>query len=156
MDFAWVAYGSLLILFLVYVVWPLSKKRPVLLKGRGMTLVLVACASTIFVLAWVNYHPIWLAALLLILLQNGRLWIVGGISREDVISALERAANSTRSPLDVTSGTWVLSDQTKIRILRVLPGCICILFSTSSLSKKEALTRRVLGKFIQNYFVRGM
>jgi hypothetical protein len=133
-----------LLLVLHLVALPLTKKRPVLLRGAEA---FVAGGLLTVCLSFAN--P-WL--LLLLVLQVGiaaglRPWVVFGIDRTQVDAALNKAGTMVRQSVTAQGRRYLLSGGSA-RIVSL--GGQIIIFRLPN-TKKIALFKNVLRKTLQNY-----
>jgi hypothetical protein len=146
-------YSLLFVLALLlsfFVVLPATKKRPVFIREIGCTLLVTIAFSMTAVITPLLYLVAVLAGLMLYLSKP---WIIYGISREEVDSALERAAMATRTSYEKTGYGYKLNDDIIIKTVDFGGRFHLIRFKEPKGSKKAKLTKNVSRKFIQNYFV---
>lgn len=151
----WIFYTalSLLVLLTIYFfILPLSKKRPVLIRYRGLFVYLVVLTGLFHQSRILPVVAILVGVAIFFMLLF-RPWFMYGLTRAMMENSLVKAASVTRTPLEKTDGNYILDNR-----LRVYMGCIwgrigIILFKQESESKKAKLTTVVFKKFIQNYFV---
>lgn len=144
---------TILILVVAYlVILPLSKSRPVFIREMGCAALSVAGIAIIGTFL----HPWWylVAILLGALVYLSKPWIVIGISRDQVKSAVERAAAATRTECVKSTHGYRLDSSCRLRLFSIGNSMHSMLFSGYKNSKKAKLTKNVGRKFIQNYFIK--
>jgi hypothetical protein len=147
---------SIIFLLLIngyFVALPLSKKRPVLIKNVGIPLYtftlfsIVSSLSNIFFLA--------VGILIAIFFYMKHAWFVFGISKEEILATLKKAANLTRSDMKETGGNYLIDNGSmKIQIICLNKKTNFIIFKELCFSKKANLSKEVVRKFIQNYIMK--
>ena len=155
MNSMWIFYtaSSLFILLTAYFfILPLSKKRPVLIRNRG-----IAVYSTVLVITLYPLLEIWLLVVIItaivLFLLSLRLWFVYGVTKTMIFDALEKAALATRVPIEKLAGSHRIDNSLKVQLRNPVGKMHIILFKKGGESKKVKLTVAVFKKFIQNYFV---
>lgn len=141
---------TLLALLIGYFVGlPISKKRPVFIRERGCAVLL----SVLVALGAVFSDWIYLAAIAVGLLTYlAKPWVIHGISREQINSAIERASQATRTSFLSVNFGYKLDDNKVVKISNLGGRLHVVRFKNLSGSKKARLTKNVTRKFIQNYF----
>lgn len=150
----WILYVALIffvILTCYFFVFPLSKKRPVLIKEVWLNVYL-------FVLAMVLLQPfeIWTFAILILILLILHLlkpWLIYGVTKEMLYDALEKAALATRTHIEKTENGYKIDGCIRIRQHEISKKTMFLVFRKIGESKKAKLTKIVFQKFIQNYFI---
>lgn len=151
----WIFYIalSLFILFTAYFfVLPLSKKRPVLIKHRGLVAYGAVLIMTLYPLLETRLLVIVITATVIFLLFF-RLWFVYGVTETMISDALGKAALATRAPIEKMVGSYRIDNSFKVRLRNPVGKINIISFKKGGESKKAKLTTVVFKKFIQNYFV---
>lgn len=144
---------GLFILFTVYFfIFPLSKKRPVLIMHWGLVLYSIVLVMALYPLLQLEIFGI-VAALFMILLLFFRLWFVYGITGTMISDALEKAALATRAPIEKTSENYKIDNNLKVILHQIFGKVYVVSFKKVGESKKANLTKVVFKKFMQNYFV---
>lgn len=151
----WIFYTALSLLVLLtayFFVFPLSKKRPVLIKHCGL-----ATYSIVLIAALYPILDVWLLVgiivAIIIFLLFFKLWFVYGVTEAMIFEALEKAASATRAPIEKLNGVYRIDKSLKIRPYNIIGKTYLISFRKKDESKKAKLTAVVFKKFIQNYFV---
>lgn len=151
----WLLYVALSWFFLLtayFFVLPLSKKRPVLIKYKG----LIAYVSVVVIaLFWITeLRPlIILCAVVILFLAVSKPWFVYGITQAMITDALAKAASLTRSTLERTDKNYCINGSLQVSIRYSLGKINIISFKEAGESKKARITMEVLRKFIHNYFI---
>lgn len=145
----------ILIMILVFllahlVLLPLSKKRPIFIKGlEGSIFLSVSLATTGSIL-----HPIFY----LFAMFSGAVfyftksWLIYGVSIKNITNALERAIQVSRSTSSKIGHAYEIDSNMRVQISR-LGGNISIIRYNGGYSKKASLTKEIFRKFMQNYFI---
>lgn len=150
------AFGVVLVILAHLVLLPLTKRRPVLLRGAEAyvlgALVIVAVA---FLSPWA------LPVLLLLVAQPAvallwRPWVAIGLTTEQVLAAVVKASTMVRvKRVPVDERTFVMGERSRLRVGQLLPRVqlvtIRVRASNATGLKKIALFRNVLRKTVQNY-----
>lgn len=152
MIILFISVSSLVLLTAYFVVLPRSKKRPVLIKHKGLlvygTVFAVILCRLSDLLPFV--FLIVITALLLLLFKP---WFVYGLTNAMITDALERAASAARTPLEKTDGYYRIDNSLQIRI-RSFGGKVSVIsFKKAGESKKAILTTGIFKKFMQNFLV---
>lgn len=149
-----IAYLLLFVLVLLiayFVGLPVSKKRPVFIRERGCAILLSTPVALLG--AFVNPLVYLIAIVAGLLLYLTKPWVVYGISREQIDSAIERASLATRTPCLKADYGYKLNNDILIKIAGFGARLHIVRFKVPKGSKKAKLTKNVTRKFIQNYFV---
>lgn len=151
----WIFYTalSLFILFTAYFfIFPLSKKRPVLIMHWGLVAYGVVLAMALYSLLELRIFGVVMAPVVILLLFL-RLWFVYGITGTMISDALEKAASATRAPIEKASESYKIDNSLRVLVHQILGKIYVVSFKKGGESKKANLTKVVFKKFIQNYFV---
>lgn len=150
----WIFYISLALLILLtgyFFVFPLHKKRPVLIRSGGLIVYVV-----MFALFFYEFLGIWILipatiiTLFIILLKP---WFVYGVKRDMIFEALQKASIATRATTEKFTYGYIIDSNMRVRPYELMGLVGIILFGVGKKSKKARLTAVVFRKFIQNYFV---
>jgi hypothetical protein len=136
--------AALLLLLLHLVALPLTKKRPVLLRGAEA---FIAVGLTIVCLSFANPWLLSLLAAQIGIAASLRPWVVFGIDRVRVDAALIKTSTMVRQSASARGGRYVFS-RGSAWILS--PGFQLIFFRLPN-NKKTALFKNVFRKTLQNY-----
>ena len=150
----WVFYTTLVLFTLLtgyFFVFPLYKKRPVLIKKSEFIIYLLSLVMALFPFLGIWTFIIAIAVLLLLYFLNP--WFVYGVTDAMLFEALEKAALATRTPIEKLDNKYKIDGSMKIRLLNLTERTILVLYKKTSDSKKAKLTIVVFKKFIQNYFI---
>ena len=150
----WVFYTTLVLFTLLtgyFFVFPLYKKRPVLIKKSEFIIYLLSLVMALFSFLGIWTFIIAIAVLLLLYFLNP--WFVYGITGMMLSDALEKAALATRTPIEKLDNNYKIDGGMNIRLFNLTKRTILILYKKTSDSKKAKLTVVVFKKFIQNYFI---
>ena len=150
----WVFYTTLVLFTLLtgyFFVFPLYKKRPVLIKKSEFIIYLLSLVMALFSFLGIWTFIIAIAVLLLLYFLNP--WFVYGVTGAMLFEALEKAALATRTPIEKLDNKYKIDGSMKIRLLNLTERTILVLYKKTSDSKKAKLTIVVFKKFIQNYFI---
>lgn len=128
---------------------PVSKKRPIFIRELGCSILLLVLLS---LAAVVNSLLYLIAAAAGLLLYLARPWVIYGVSRDQINSALERAALATRTPCLKADYGYKLDNDILIKVGSFGKRFHILKFKSPRGSKKAKLTKNVSRKFIQNYF----
>lgn len=144
---------TLLILLLSahLLVLPLSKKRPIFIKGfEGSFFLLILVGVVAFFI-----HPaLYLLAILIgSLIYFTKSWLVYGISSENIDSALTRAILASRATSIRIKNGYEIDNSMSIKITDIGIRICYIQYRYKSLSKKSELTKEIFRKFVQNYYI---
>lgn len=132
-------------------IFPLSKKRPIFIKGVEGSLLFLA----IFAILAALTHPLVyiIAIAIAFLIYYTKSWIVYGVNLENVASALDKAILATRALSIKSSNGYEIDNNMTVKI-KGLGMRICLIqYRSKSYSKKSELTKEIFRKFIQNYFI---
>lgn len=141
-----------LILLVVYlIVFPLSKKRPVLIKEVFSTVFALVLVSV--VASFVNPALYVVGLALAGVGYVSKVWVIYGVSRPSLMSALERATLATRSTGTQLKRVYLINDASHVRIISLGKYCHVTTFRIRRGSRKARLTKDIFKKFIQNYFL---
>jgi|GEM_PF-2817147 len=139
------------LLFAHLIFLPLSKKRPIILKGgeaSAFFTVLIALVASFL-------HPV----IYIIALASGlfiyftKCWIVSGVSVENIKSALDKSILATRATNVQNGNKYTLDNSMSITITNLGIKTSYIQYRSHAFSKKSELTKEIFRKFIQNYFI---
>lgn len=130
---------------------PLSKKRPILLKGveAAFFFALLITCMTFFIRPY-NYI---LGLIIVLIFLFIKYWIVMGISKNNIIDALNKAILATRANSENTTTGYILDGALRITIYNIGGKMNIVIFKNILYSKKAILTQTVWRKFIQNFFI---
>ena len=149
-------FSSILIIILILLIahlilLPVLKKRPILIKGLEGALFLSFFVASIVSL----FHPfLYLLALLTgAMLYFSKTWILYGVSIENIIDALDRATQASRSTFSRFDQYYEIGGTMLVQIDNLV-GKLSIIRYNGGNSRKSNLTKEIFGKFILNYFVR--
>jgi len=148
----WIFYAALSLFTAYFFVLPLSKKRPVLIKGGGTAAYSIVAAIALYPLLEMWLLVAIITAIVLFLLSL-RPWFVYGVTETMIFDALEKAALATRAPIERLAGSYIIDNSLKVRLLNLARRMHIISFKKGGESKKAQLTAMVFKKFIENYFV---
>lgn len=141
---------ALLFLFITYFIGlPISKKRPVFIREIGCAVLpsmLIALGAPVS--PWFYFAAIIMG----LLLYLAKPWIIQGISKEQITSAIERASQATRTPYLAANSSYKLDNSATINVSNFGGQIFVVRFINLKGSKKAKLTKIVTRKFIQNYF----
>jgi len=151
MLIAYVLLTLLLLLTAHLFFLPLSKKRPVFIKGSEGTFFVVILIA---VLAAFIHPFLYLIAIAIgVVIYYTKSWIVYGVSLENINNALSKAILATRaSSIKVTNGCEIDNNMT-VKITSLGMRMCYIQYKSKTCSKKSELTKEIFRKFIQNYFI---
>lgn len=139
------------VLGLHLILLPLSKKRPILLIDMESAIFLmVLIASITFFIGPISYILGILAGILFMITG---VWIIIGVSKENLIIALDKAILASRSEVVKNESSYIIGKSLKLNILRVYSKTGIVINRKISYSKKAILTRNIWKKFIQNYYI---
>ena len=150
----WIFYTTLVLFTLLtgyFFVFPLYKKRPVLIKKGGF--IVYSLSLVISSLPFLGIWTFIIAIAVLLLLYFLNPWFVYGITGMMLSDALEKAALATRTPIEKLDNNYKIDGGMNIRLFNLTKRTILILYKKTSDSKKAKLTVVVFKKFIQNYFI---
>lgn len=141
----------LIILTLHLVILPLTKKRPVFIKGIEGALLL----AFLFAIPAAFIHPVLYVIPIAIgfLIYYTKSWIVYGVSLENISSALERAILATRATSNKLSNGCEIDNNMTVKLTNIGMRICYIQYKSKAFSKKSELTKEIFRKFIQNYFI---
>lgn len=130
---------------------PLSKRRPVFIKGIEGSLLFLAF---FFILAVLTHPFIYILAVAIgVLIYYTKSWIVYGVSLENIASALDRAVLATRASCVKSNQNYEIDNNMTVRITNIGKKICYIRYTNKSYSRKSELTKEIFRKFIQNYFI---
>lgn len=146
-----IAIIFLLLLTGYFIILPLSKKRPVLIKNIGIPLFII----TIFGIVALLFHIfiLWIGIVIALYFYFIRLWIVFGVTKEKLVEALQKATVMTRASFEPDDKVYLIDSSMKIRISSFGQKTDLISFKKGKDSKRANLAKEVFRKFIQNYFL---
>lgn len=151
----WIFYTALVLFVLLtayFFIFPLSKKRPVLIKRGGFVAYGIVVAMTLYPL--VEVRPFFIViAVVTIFLLFFKLWFVYGVTETMISDALVKAASATRSLVERLDESYNIDNSLRVRSHNVVGKIHIISFKQEGESKRAKLTKVVFKKFIQNYFV---
>jgi len=147
-----IVFSLLILLTAYFFILPLSKKRPVLIRSKGLTMYIFLLAVLSYVYVWESALGI-LGAVSIAIFLTHRSWLVYGVTEEKIVKALEKAAQATRAPIDKHHRSHTICDSGSMRIFALSKRLNLIIFKQKGKSKKISLTKDVMKKFIQNYFI---
>lgn len=146
---------ALLVLFILLVahllILPLSKKRPVFIKGfEGSFFILVFFAVIAAII-----HPILyiLAIAIGIFIYYTKSWIIYGVSADNISSALDKAILASRTTSVKVANGYEIDGNMLVRINSLSFKVCFIQYKSKAHSKKAELTKDIFRKFIQNYYI---
>lgn len=155
MNFSLINYIALTIAVLLtgyFVVFPVSKKRPVLIKRFGLA---IYSSMLVFVpLSFLDFSLYIFVGMTGLLIYILNFWFVYGVNKDNIMGALKRAMLAVRaSSEELSTGAYIVNAKTKMS-LYCLGGRISVVrFGSTHGSKKVKLMKKVFGKFIQNNFL---
>ena len=147
-----IVFSLIILLTAYFFVLPLSKKRPVLVRSKGLTMYIVLLATLSYVYVWESIPGILVVASITTFLTHSS-WLVYGVTEEKIVKALEKAAQATRATVSKQNRSHIICDSASVRILIISKRLNLIIFKQKGKSKKISLTKDVMKKFIQNYFI---
>ena len=132
------------------IILPLSKKRPIFIKGLEGSLLLALFTAVIASLL----HPIgYLFAIVVGLgFDISNSWFIYGVSSENIENALVRAISASRSTHEQNGNRHTVDNIMQVRIYKIVGGIVLIRYNKSN-SKKAKLTKNIFRKFIDNYSI---
>ena len=135
-----------------FIILPMYKKRPVLIKNIGLPLYAIIIFGIIG-LTFSNF--VYIAGILIALFfYITKMWVVFGLSKEVVTETIQKAAALTRTALEQDGRNHLLDNRSmRIRIFSLSPRANLVSFKEISPSKRADLSKEVLRKFIQNYYL---
>ena len=142
----------LIVILIIHLIFlPVSKKRPILLIGTESSIFVMALVMTItFFMGPICYLLGFIVGILLILTKA---WIIIGVPKENLFTALDKAILSSRSEVVKEESSYIIEKSLKISILTTYSKLSVVINRNISPSKKAVLTRNIWKKFIQNYFI---
>ncbi|KKT24951.1 MAG: hypothetical protein UW07_C0005G0012 [Candidatus Nomurabacteria bacterium GW2011_GWF2_43_8] len=150
-----ILYTTLVLLILLtayFYIFPLSKRRPILIRDGGFVAYGIVVVIALYPLVEIQFFFI-VIMVVVIFLSFFKLWFVYGVTKTMISDALVKATSATRSLVEKLDGDYEIDNNLRVRILNII-GKICIIsFKKGGESKKAKLTVVVFKKFIQNYFV---
>lgn len=135
-----------------FVIFPLSKKRPILIKNIGLPLY----ALVIFAIVGLLSHIIFFAigVILALFFYITRMWMVFGISKEKIADTLQKATVLTRAVFTQDGERYLIDNGSmRVKIIRLSRKNSFVAFKEFSYSKRARLSKEVFRKFIQNHFL---
>jgi|SRR3989344_4417761 len=144
---------SLLILLLSahLLVLPLSKKRPIFIKGfEGSFFLLILVGVVAFFI-----HPsLYLLAIIVgVFTYFTKSWLVYGVSSENIDRALARAILASRTTSMKVKNGYEIDNSMSVKITNLGTRICYIQYKNKTYSKKSELTKEIFRKFVQNYFI---
>lgn len=149
LTFVWV---TLLILLTAHlIILPLSKKRPLFIKGFEGALFLSVFLATISSMV----HPtLYLLAIVVgFIVYYTKSWIIYGVSPDNVSSAFERAILASRATSIKVVRGYQVDNSMLVRIYNLGLRICYIQYKSKTDSKKAELTKDIFRKFMQNYYI---
>lgn len=144
---------SLLILVLSahLLVLPLSKKRPIFIKGFEGSFFLLILVG---VIAFFIHPALYLLAIIMgALIYFTKSWLVYGVSSENIDSALGRAILASRATSTKVKNGYEIDNSMSVKITNLGMRICYIQYRNKSFSKKSELTKEIFRKFVQNYYI---
>lgn len=152
---SWLGVTAALITLLLLgylVIWPLSKRRPVILTEKLLAGQLAALALTVGLLASGPAGVVLLILAALYLWFHG--WLIIGIKSEPVWEASLRSATATLLLGQRTGNEMNILNVSRTRI-RSVGAVHFVTFKLDSQKRKKAkLAKQVFRKFLQNYYLK--
>jgi len=146
-----ITLGVLTLLIIFFIALPIFHSRPIIIQ-RKEELILVLLLSAILAL-WL--HPIVFALALVIatVIYYNDHWILLGVSRENVMLALQKAVVATRSESRVVENSIQINGEMLVKTHHFGKSFAVLRYTgnTQTNSKRTKLTKNVLYKFINNY-----
>ena len=143
-----ILYILLAVLMLYIIVLPLSKKRPVVIRGKiGFTAAIILIASIPYIDFW-SYILAFTIGLVLYAMPT---WLIFGVTTNKLRDAIQRSANMTRTDLKEDGRGYTIDHNSSIKITNLTKQSSIMLFNIRKDSKKSKLTKKVFKKFIENY-----
>lgn len=149
LTFVWV---TLLILLTAHlIILPLSKKRPIFIKGFEGALFLSVFLATISSMV----HPtLYLLAIVVgFIVYYTKSWIIYGVSPDNVSRAFERAILASRATSIKVVRGYQVDNSMLVRIYNLGLRICYIQYKSKTDSKKAELTKDIFRKFMQNYYI---
>jgi len=115
----WIFYTTLVLFTLLtgyFFVFPLYKKRPVLIKKGGF--IVYSLSLVISSLPFLGIWTFIIAIAVLLLLYFLNPWFVYGVTDAMLFEALEKAALATRTPIEKLDNKYKIDGSMKIRLLK--------------------------------------
>lgn len=134
-----------------FVILPLSKKRPVLIKNIGIPLFIVTIFGIVALLS--HIFILWIGVVIALYFYFIQSWIVFGVTKEKLVEALQRATVMTRANFEMDGKVYLIDGSMKIGISNLGQKTDFISFKSKKDSKRANLAKEVFRKFIQNYFL---
>ena len=150
----WVFYTALVLVTLLtgyFFVFPLYKKRPVLIKKGGLIIYSLSLVTASFPFLGIWTFIIAITVLLLLYFLNP--WFVYGVTSAMLFEALGKAALATRATIEKLDNKYKIDGSMEIRPFNLAGKINLVSFKKTSDSKRAKLTVMVFKKFIQNYFI---
>lgn len=147
-----ITLSVLLILLLAHLfVLPLSKRRPIFIKGFEGSFFLFICIAVIAAII----HPLLyvLAIAVGLYIYYTKSWIVYGVSVENISNALDKAVLATRATSVKVNNGCEVDNSMLIRFNNLGMRVCYIRYKSKTYSKKSELTKEIFRKFILNYFI---
>ncbi|MFW5884776.1 MAG: hypothetical protein ACOCUF_00890 [Patescibacteria group bacterium] len=145
--------GIVLFLFLIgyLIVFPLSKKRPILLKEKGFAF--FAVSLILIIMSYSVLISIVLIVTVVVILLAIRSWLIFGIKKKFVFEALEKASLITRATCETTGNVIKVDKSMKVRTISFSRKMHICIFRIKNNRSKMKITRTVFKKFIMNNFI---
>jgi len=147
-----IALLVLLILLVAHLlILPLSKKRPVFIKGfEGSFFIFVFLA----IIAAIIHPIIYIFAIVIgIFIYCTESWIIYGVSKENIGNALDKAVLASRTTSIKIANGYEVDGNMLVKINSLSLRVCYIQYKSKAGSKKAELTKDIFRKFIQNYYI---
>lgn len=147
-----ITLSILLILLIAHlIILPISKKRPVFIKGLEGSLLIM----NLFAVIAATIHPFLyiLAIAVAAFIYYTKSWIVYGVSLENIKSALDKAVLATRAVSIKANNGFEIDNSMLVKVTSLGMRICYIEYRSKTFSKKSELTKEIFRKFIQNYFI---
>jgi len=130
---------------------PLKKKRPVILVGVENALFIGILIGAMLFLV----DPFYCLAgfILGVFMFYLSPWIIFGVSKDNIIRALQRAILASRSDSENSKNGYIVNNALRITIIDMSNKFHIVIFKNIAYSKKAILTKAIWKKFIQNFFI---
>jgi len=151
----WIFYTALSLFILLtayFFVFPLSKKRPVLIRQNGLVAYCAILAATLYPFPSTMPFLITIAVIAFFVFVF-KTWFVYGVTEAMISDALSKAASATRTSIENNDRSYKIDNSWQIGIHKIMGKINIVSFKKGGESKKAKLTAVVFKKFIQNYFV---
>jgi hypothetical protein len=151
----WIFNASLIlfVLFTIYfLVFPLSKRRPILMTQYGLFIYCVILFTVLYSLFNKIFFLI-IFVLLIIFIVIFKPWVIYGIAGILISDALLKAASITKTSVKSNNMNHIIDNKLQIHIFSFVKNFNLIILKENGKSKKSKLTMLVFKKFILNYFI---